>query len=159
MDIKKYEQLANSKKQAVKLLIKKLKKKKGKEIDGLFHKYHDKIFEEINCLDCANCCKQISPMIFNKDIDRLSKHLRIKPSKLASKYLTTDNNNDDYVFNVNPCPFLDENNYCKVYDARPKACKEIFQRKTPKTCKEKKQRKEADKRKIFIFLSWMIKSL
>jgi Fe-S-cluster containining protein len=30
----------------------------------------------------------------------------------------------DYVFKSMPCPFLLPDNYCSIYDARPKACRE-----------------------------------
>lgn len=30
----------------------------------------------------------------------------------------------DFVFNRAPCPFLNQDNTCSVYDARPKACRE-----------------------------------
>jgi hypothetical protein len=30
----------------------------------------------------------------------------------------------DYVFRQQPCPFLGADNYCSIYDVRPKACRE-----------------------------------
>jgi len=33
-------------------------------------------------------------------------------------------NEGDYVFNETPCPFLMPDNYCMVYESRPKACRE-----------------------------------
>ncbi|MBN2746575.1 MAG: YkgJ family cysteine cluster protein, partial [Bacteroidales bacterium] len=30
----------------------------------------------------------------------------------------------DYVFKTMPCPFLAPDNYCLIYDFRPKACRE-----------------------------------
>lgn len=103
-------------------LIKNLKKGK-KNIDPLFHKLHDEVFEEINCLDCANCCKSIPPIITNADIERIAKYLKIKPSVFFKKHIKTDDDGD-YVFNQSPCPFLDNNNYCLIYENRPKACRE-----------------------------------
>lgn len=38
-------------------------------------------------------------------------------------YLTIDNE-DDYVFKVTPCPFLEADNHCGIYDDRPTACRE-----------------------------------
>lgn len=31
---------------------------------------------------------------------------------------------DDMVINSSPCPFLGSDNYCSIYEARPKACRE-----------------------------------
>ena len=106
-----------------KALVKKLKRSKPKSLDVIVHGLHDEVFEKIDCLDCANCCKTTSPAIYERDIDRLAKHLKIKPSKLIEQYLEKDTDND-YVFRSAPCPFLDHENYCMVYDSRPLACRE-----------------------------------
>jgi len=82
---------------------------------------HEKVFETKNCLECANCCKTISPAITNKDIEKISKYLKMRPSLFTEKYLNLDSDND-YVFKDAPCPFLMTDNYCSIYDARPKAC-------------------------------------
>ncbi len=115
--------LANQNKSENKVLSKKLKKSKPKKLDDVVHQLHDETFNEIDCLDCANCCKTTSPAIYDRDIDRLAKHLRIKPSKLIADYLVEDEDND-YVFKSAPCPFLDYENYCTVYESRPLACRE-----------------------------------
>ncbi len=106
-----------------KALVKKLKKSKPKNLDDTVHQLHNEAFETIDCLACANCCKTTSPAIYERDIDRLAKHLKIKPSKLIEQYLQKDEDND-YVFRSAPCPFLDHENYCMVYDSRPLACRE-----------------------------------
>jgi len=106
-----------------KILVKKLKKSKPKNLDNIVHQLHNNVFDEIDCLTCANCCKTTSPAIYERDIDRLAKHLKIKPSKLISQYLKIDEDND-YVFQSAPCPFLRADNYCSVYESRPLACKE-----------------------------------
>ena len=62
-------------------------------------------------------------MLTDSDIARLSKHLKIKPSKFTEQFLRIDEDND-YVFKTMPCPFLQDDNYCSVYEYRPKACKE-----------------------------------
>lgn len=116
-------ELANKNKEENKTLAKKLKKKRPKNLDNIVHQLHDETFQKIDCLDCANCCKTTSPAIYERDIDRLSKHLKIKPSKLIQTYLVKDEDND-YVFKSAPCPFLDYENYCTVYESRPLACRE-----------------------------------
>jgi uncharacterized protein len=100
-----------------------LKKKKPKNLDSIVQGLHNEVFEEVDCLKCANCCKSISPTLYEKDIERLAKHLKIKPSQLVDEYLQIDEEND-YVFRKQPCPFLMSDNYCIVYEARPKACRE-----------------------------------
>ena len=122
-DLKHKLQLAKTHQKDNKDLVKKLKKSKPKNLDLIVHDLHNEVFEKVDCLDCANCCKTTSPAIYDRDIDRLAKHLRMKPSKLIEQYLEKDVDND-YVFRTAPCPFLDHENYCSVYDSRPLACRE-----------------------------------
>lgn len=106
-----------------KAFVQKLKKKDSKLVDSLFHQLHEQAFERFNCLECANCCSSISPIVTDKDIVRLAKALRMKPSALVTEYLNLDEEGD-YVFKQTPCPFLGADNYCAVYEDRPKACRE-----------------------------------
>ena len=106
-----------------KKLVSKLKKTKPKQLDAFVHQWHDELFNEVNCLDCANCCSSISPILTHKDIDRLSAALKMRPVKFITRYAKKDKEND-FVFKQQPCPFLMTDNYCMVYPHRPKACKE-----------------------------------
>lgn len=115
--------LTQKSKAEIKGLIKLIKKKKPKNLDDVVHQMHDAMFETFSCLDCANCCKTIGPRLTDKDIDRLAKHLRMKPSAFIEQYVVTDEDND-FVFREHPCPFLLPDNYCMVYESRPKACRE-----------------------------------
>lgn len=104
-------------------LVKKLKTKKPKNLDDVVHELHDEAFAKFDCLDCANCCKTIGPRLIDKDIERLAKHLKMKTAEFLSQYILTDEDGD-YVFKEHPCPFLLPDNYCMVYENRPKACRE-----------------------------------
>ena len=103
--------------------VKKLKSRQPKNLDDVVHELHDEAFRKFSCLDCANCCKTIGPRLTDKDIERLAKHLKIKTADFISQYVFTDEDGD-YVFREHPCPFLLPDNYCMVYDSRPKACRE-----------------------------------
>jgi len=98
-------------------------KKQANKLDDKAQELHHDIFNEIDCLKCANCCKSISPTLYDRDIERLSRFLKLKPSEFIEKYLKIDEDKD-YVFCQTPCPFLDPENYCLVYENRPKACRE-----------------------------------
>ncbi len=108
---------------ATKKSINTLKKMRKGDADKLIHKLHDEAFETINCLKCANCCTTTGPLLTTKDIDRIAKHLRLKSTQFIDSYLIIDEDND-YVFKSMPCPFLGADNYCSIYDNRPKACRE-----------------------------------
>lgn len=98
-------------------------KKKLESMDLHVHALHDKITKRTDCLQCANCCRSLGPRITDKDIERMAKALRMKASDVVSKYLKIDEDND-MVFQSMPCPFLGNDNYCSIYENRPKACRE-----------------------------------
>ena len=104
-------------------LIAKLKRTNPRVVDGLFHEAHDNAFSCINCLECANCCTTTGPLLTDTDIKRVAKHLRIKEVDFVSKYVREDEDGDQ-VFKTMPCPFLGADNYCSIYEHRPKACKD-----------------------------------
>lgn len=123
MNLQKYKNLALKKQKEHKKFLDSLKKKPPKNLDYITQESHDIVFNEINCLDCANCCKTTGPLYTEKDIERIAKHLRMKPSDFETKYLRIDEDNDKVLQNL-PCFFLNEDNTCSIYDVRPKACRE-----------------------------------
>jgi len=100
-----------------------LKKRTPKNLDLVVHKLHDKVFKYTDCLDCGNCCKTTSPIFTEKDIQRIAKHLRMKEVAFIDQYLVKDED-DFWVLQEVPCTFLGDDNYCFIYDVRPKACTE-----------------------------------
>lgn len=100
-----------------------IKKKQLRELDDTIHAIHEEVTDEIDCLNCANCCRTLGPRLTDKDIERMSSSLRIKPQEVVEKYLRIDEDRD-YVFKEMPCPFLGADNYCSIYADRPKACRE-----------------------------------
>ena len=83
---------------------------------------HIEVFSNLNCLECANCCKTTGPMFLQKDIARLAKLLRISCQEFIHRFLRVDEDGD-YVLQTVPCPFLLEDHQCSIYEQRPKACR------------------------------------
>ena len=104
-------------------LVKRLSATNSRKLDERVHAHHQAVFEKINCLDCANCCRTLGPRVTDADVQRIAASLRIKPSVFVEKYLVVDEDHD-YVFRSMPCPFLGSDNYCTIYDVRPRACRE-----------------------------------
>ncbi|MBL7471499.1 YkgJ family cysteine cluster protein [Robertkochia sediminum] len=121
--LKALPQLAKDKHKENKKFFAKLKKKPPKHLDVLMQELHEEEFERTDCLECANCCKTTGPLFTNADIERISKFLRMKPQQFIEKYLRVDEDNDHVLQSV-PCTFLDDQNYCLIYEVRPKACRE-----------------------------------
>ncbi|MEJ7769082.1 MAG: YkgJ family cysteine cluster protein [Chitinophagaceae bacterium] len=82
---------------------------------------HEEAFEKIDCLTCANCCRNYSPRFKTPDIKRISRHLRMKESEFIECYLSLDEDGD-YVARSKPCPFLGTDNFCSIYEERPSDC-------------------------------------
>ncbi len=123
MDLSRFKEIASRKAADHRKFLMGLKKKDPRKVDDAFHEAHEKVFEEIGCLTCGNCCKTTSPIFYQTDIERVAKSLRIKPGDFITTFLKIDEDKD-YVLKSSPCPFLDSDNHCRVYKDRPKACRE-----------------------------------
>ncbi len=82
---------------------------------------HEEAFSHIDCLQCANCCKNYSPRFKTPDIKRISRHLKMKEGDFIETYLRLDEEGD-YVVKKTPCPFLGADNFCGIYEVRPSDC-------------------------------------
>lgn len=99
-----------------------LEKGDRKKILSNLQSAHDAAFSTVDCLECANCCKNYSPRFKQPDIKRIAKRLRIKEGELVHRYLKMDDE-DDYVVQQSPCPFLGADNTCDIYEDRPNDCR------------------------------------
>ncbi|WP_242158004.1 YkgJ family cysteine cluster protein [Aestuariivivens sediminis] len=122
--IKNLPKLAKDKHNENKKYFTKLKKKPPRNLDYVMQKLHEAEFKQTNCLDCANCCKTTGPLFTDKDIGRIAKYFKLRPQQFIEQYLRIDEDKD-YVLQEVPCTFLDADNYCSIYDVRPKACREF----------------------------------
>jgi Fe-S-cluster containining protein len=81
-----------------------------------------RIEEQIDCTQCANCCRHATAVVTERDIQKLAKALRIKPAQFIRDY--TDANDEEGRIlkrTESGCIFLDGNT-CTVYESRPHAC-------------------------------------
>ena len=123
MDLAHYKEWVEIKQRQNKKFFKRLKKVKPRLLDKIIHPIHQEVFECTDCLECANCCTTTGPLFTDKDISRIAKYLKLRPSEFVDRYLRIDEDND-YVLQSVPCTFLGEDNYCSIYEVRPKACRE-----------------------------------
>ncbi|MGQ1945867.1 YkgJ family cysteine cluster protein [Geofilum sp. OHC36d9] len=120
---KKFSVESKHKARSNKIFLERLRKMRPVSLDLVVGNLHDEVFNKIDCLECANCCKTTSPILIDRDIDRIARRLRMKPSQLIDAHLRLDEDGD-YVFKEAPCPFLMPDNYCMIYEDRPRACRE-----------------------------------
>jgi uncharacterized protein len=116
------KEIAHQHEEQIDKAIKSVKKLSSKQADQLVNEIHHEVFLNIDCLQCANCCKTTSPLFTQEDIGRISSYLGLSRSAFVQQYLIIDEDGD-FVFNrPAPCPFLGNNNMCSVYSVRPEAC-------------------------------------
>ena len=95
----------------------------SEEIDAIVHRIADEVVPQIDCTKCANCCKQIKPVLDKDDVSKFARGLNISVSEFKKKYLAaSDEQPAQFEFNKLPCPFL-KNDQCSNYEYRPKDCR------------------------------------
>ena len=97
----------------------------SEEVDSVVSETAEKVWEEMDCTACANCCRVVVPTFCQDDIDRLAGRLGISSSEFVSKYLKSAESPEDgpWIIRERPCPFLKENR-CSVYEHRPTNCRD-----------------------------------
>ena len=91
------------------------------EIDRIVHELYRQESEQFDCKTCAGCCKGISPMLGDDDVNRLAEGIGITVDRLISEYLVIDEEYGTLKFNQSPCPLL-KDDLCTCYLSRPLDC-------------------------------------
>lgn len=149
-DVAKFSHLAVSHFKEHKAIAEKIRKRKIADLDLLVQQWDEAAFLEVDCLQCANCCKTLGPRLNEADITRLSKFLKLSRNDFVAQYLRIDED-DDFVFQSMPCPFLMPDNYCMVYEKRPKACRDYPHTHQPKFRKNIKVSLENTKTCVVVY--------
>jgi uncharacterized protein len=123
MDLRAERDKALKAKKAQRKFLDRLKKNPPRDLDTQVMAADEAVFAEVDCLDCANCCSTISPIFTSKDVERIAGRLDLSPGKFMETYLRIDED-QDMVLQSSPCPFLEADKRCRIYEDRPKACRE-----------------------------------
>ncbi len=81
------------------------------------------IEDQINCLECANCCRVATVTLQERDVEKLAKFFRLPVSKFKKEY-TEVSAEEGLILRRSDergCTFL-SGNECLVYEARPSTC-------------------------------------
>lgn len=132
MDLDLHRKNALEKQKEHRKFLGRLKVKPPKTLDADVLKIHQEVSAKTNCLSCANCCKTTGPLFTTKDVERISKFLKMKTKDFELRYLRRDED-EDLVLKTTPCSFLfEDDNTCSIYEVRPKACQEYPHTNRPK---------------------------
>jgi Fe-S-cluster containining protein len=121
INIKTYQRRASRKKKELTKFLKQVGKSTTKGILKLTAAAGKDAWQDVSCLDCANCCKRMTPTYTRKDVNRIAKHFKMTYQQFYDKWLTVDDNKD--IINQSlPCQFLGRDNKCSIYAIRPDDC-------------------------------------
>jgi Fe-S-cluster containining protein len=121
IDIDKYKRRAYRKKKVLSRFLQKVGRSKKPGILKVVAEVNEEVWKDVACLNCANCCKKMTPTYTRKDINRISKHFGMSYQQFFDKWLYVDENKD--IVNVSkPCQFLGKDNKCSIYAIRPGDC-------------------------------------
>jgi Fe-S-cluster containining protein len=73
-------------------------------------KIDTKVWQEIDCLSCANCCKNMTPTFTKADVKRISAHLEMSAREFTEKWLVYEEEDKDWINKKQPCQFLSKEN-------------------------------------------------
>lgn len=122
LNLRSFRQKANRNKRSFRRFLTKLEKNLPRNADQLTPVLEKQVWKEVDCLNCANCCKQMSPTYTAADISRISIHLNMTTDAFKTKWLYKDRSGD-WMNKSTPCQFLDlKTNKCNIYDVRPADC-------------------------------------
>ena len=109
-------------KRRMKGFLTRVEKNPPRQLDQMTPLIEREVWQEIECLSCANCCKTMSPTFTPKDLRRISAHLGMDVESFKEKWLYKDRNGD-WMNTKTPCQFLDlKTNMCSIYEVRPADC-------------------------------------
>jgi len=90
-----------------------------------FRRIAEEIEEAIDCRVCANCCRKSTVRLSDRDIQRLSKALRVKEARVIEDY-TMPSEDEGLILrrdDQSGCIFLSGHD-CTIYEDRPDICRD-----------------------------------
>ena len=132
MNVNKLERRGAQKKKELKKFLKRVEKNPPRGLLKINAELGAETWSEVDCLDCANCCKKMTPTFKKSEIKRIALHVGLTPKEYFDKYLEVDSDNGDIVNKSTPCQHLNMKDHkCDVYELRPDDCRLFphFQRK------------------------------
>ena len=122
VNLRSFRQIVRHNKRRVKNFLTRLEKKAPRGLDKMVVVADKEAWAKTDCLDCANCCKTMSPTYTGKDVKRISAHLNMTEKAFREKWLYKDKSGD-WMNVKQPCQFLDlKTNMCDIYEVRPRDC-------------------------------------
>lgn len=94
LNVKKYQRRAARKKKNLVKFMRKVGKSTKRGILKTVAEVDTEVWKEVACLDCANCCKKMTPTYTRKDVNRIAAHFKMTYKEFYKKWLKADTNKD-----------------------------------------------------------------
>jgi uncharacterized protein len=122
VNIRSFRNLVSRNKKRLRSFLTRVEKKGSSNLHLVTLEANELSWAKTDCLDCANCCKTMSPTYSQRDMTRISKYLGMTVKAFKTKWLYKDRIGD-WLNKSQPCQFLDpKTNFCGIYDVRPADC-------------------------------------
>ena len=94
------------------------------ELDQRVFDITHRVWAEIDCTTCANCCRELMPGFSEEEVVRVARRLGMENEQFIATYLkpAEADSDDPWQTRETPCPFLKDNR-CSIYDDRPAECR------------------------------------
>jgi Fe-S-cluster containining protein len=120
--LRSYKGIMRTNRSAFRRFLTRIEKNPPRGLDARVVQANATVWQETDCLACANCCKTMSPTYTATDIKRISTHLGMNTEDFRKKWLYKDRQGD-WLNKSQPCQFLNlEDNKCSIYAVRPRDC-------------------------------------
>lgn len=124
VNLRVFRKKANETKRSFRKFLSKLEKERPKKLHSITEVIEREVWQEVDCLSCANCCKTMTPTFTLSDMKRISAHFGQTVDEFKDKWLRKERKPDgDWMNKVEPCQFLNlKDNKCSIYEIRPADC-------------------------------------
>ena len=97
--------------------------KNHRHSDRRLQRFAEEIQEQIDCTQCANCCRVTETGIQERDVERLAKFIGVTREEFLRDYSMSASDGELILKRDEHgcCVFL-KGNLCSVYEARPQNC-------------------------------------
>lgn len=122
-DLVQIQRLGEKKREENKRL--RLHMKTHSAVERKLRKIAEEIENEIDCLECANCCRVATVTLKDREIEQLAKFIGVSRKEFLIGY-TEQSEEEGLILKRNEtgCVFL-SGNHCTVYERRPSMCEDF----------------------------------
>ncbi|NCT73881.1 MAG: YkgJ family cysteine cluster protein [Chitinophagaceae bacterium] len=123
INIRSFKQRVRHNKSRFRRFLTRLEKNPPRGLDKITIQLEKEVWEEVDCLSCANCCKTMTPTFTPTDLRRIAGHFGQTVEEFKEKWLYKERGTGDWMNRRQPCQFLNlKDNKCSIYEIRPADC-------------------------------------